>query len=426
MPANHVSAWRCLVAGWAIALLACGPARAINISMNYQYDTGNFFPVGSQARAAMNAAASFYSGILQDTFSAVTMPAPFTGSNGSVATWSSIMDIPHPSANQNVRITNIALAADEYRVYVGARDLEDDVLGEGAAGPTPVYGPSSPGTFTTAEHTQINQITENFGNSLTRRGETGGFARWGGLLTFNSVDPIWHFNHTTAPPPGTSDFYSVALHELAHTLGFGQPGEWANLASGAAFAGSAAAASYGSAPLLEGINSTGRRSHWKADTMSRVFGTNTVQEALMDPNITVGTRKLVTSLDAAALIDIGWTITEPPPPLFLPADFNHDGTVNGPDLATWRSAFRLTTAGNADGDGDSDGNDFLIWQRTLGQHTAGAAAASVPEPGGVVLAFAWALMLRRRRGTAGQIAAKAAIEGPECSVNRKRTSNRPR
>jgi hypothetical protein len=34
----------------------------------------------------------------------------------------------------------------------------------------------------------------------------------------------------------------------------------------------------------------------------------------------------------------------------------------------------------ADGDNDSDGNDFLIWQRRLGAASASAATEAVPEP----------------------------------------------
>lgn len=401
MTSNDVALWRLAFATLAIALSCCAPARAINISINYQYDNG-FFPVGSQARAAMNAAATFYSGILQDTFSAIATPAPYTGSNGSVATWSSTIGFANPSMpGQPVTISNIALAADEYRIYVGATDLAPNVLGVGGAGGTAGWArDETPPGFNASERAQINQINDAFLNALHRRGESTGFAGWGGTLAFDAIGTNWHFNHTTAPAAGAHDFYSVALHELAHALGFGGAGDWADLASGSAFAGSNAAMSYGSAPPLDAINPmTGRRSHWATGTMSRVFGTNTAQEALMDPQIGAGTRKLVTSLDAAALEDIGWEINEPAPPLFLPADFNHDGTVNGPDLATWRSAFRLTAAGNADGDGDSDGNDFLIWQRTLGAHSAGAIEASAPEPGSTALAVVSSLPLAAiRRG----------------------------
>jgi hypothetical protein len=52
-----------------------------------------------------------------------------------------------------------------------------------------------------------------------------------------------------------------------------------------------------------------------------------------------------------------------------PADFdNSGGAVNSADLAAWRTAAAAGNANaDADGDGDSDGNDFVLWQRQLGQ-----------------------------------------------------------
>lgn len=64
-----------------------------------------------------------------------------------------------------------------------------------------------------------------------------------------------------------------------------------------------------------------------------------------------------------------------------PADFNKDGQVNATDLATWRTAFGATAAGDTNADGKSDGADFLTWQRFRGSQPAGVAIASaVPEP----------------------------------------------
>ncbi len=60
-------------------------AAAATVRIDYGYDTNNFFGVGTQARAAMDAAASFYSGILQDTLSAIQTPADFHGSLGGTA-----------------------------------------------------------------------------------------------------------------------------------------------------------------------------------------------------------------------------------------------------------------------------------------------------------------------------------------------------
>ena len=71
-------------------------------------------------------------------------------------------------------------------------------------------------------------------------------------------------------------------------------------------------------------------------------------------------------------------------------DFNSDGTVNGLDLAIWRTGFGATGtaatkgAGNADGDGDVDGRDFLVWQRGASP-SATAAVTSIPEPASLAL-----------------------------------------
>jgi hypothetical protein len=71
------------------------------------------------------------------------------------------------------------------------------------------------------------------------------------------------------------------------------------------------------------------------------------------------------------------------------ADFTHDGRVNSADLTAWRNAFKLTAAGDADNDGDSDGADFLIWQRQLGSGASAASVATgVPEPGALEFTLA--------------------------------------
>jgi hypothetical protein len=96
--------------------------------------------------------------------------------------------------------------------------------------------------------------------------------------------------------------------------------------------------------------------------------------------------------------------TSMPAPL---ADFDSNGLVGGEDLARWKSGIGLTgpqadyAHGDADGDHDVDGADFLRWQRDLGKQSP--APAVVPEPASTTLAtFAIALFgswarLRRRR-----------------------------
>ena len=63
----------------------------------------------------------------------------------------------------------------------------------------------------------------------------------------------------------------------------------------------------------------------------------------------------------------------------LMADFNGDRSVDAVDLATWQQAYGTDAGGDADGDLDTDGSDFLIWQREL-TIAAPVRAAAVPEP----------------------------------------------
>jgi hypothetical protein len=131
---------------------------------------------------------------------------------------------------------------------------------------------------------------------------------------------------------------------------------------------------------------------------------------LMDPNITSGTRKRLTALDAAAMTDIGWSLTPPPPPAYLPADFNDDGLVNAGDLTIWKGAFGVDANGDANGDNVTNGADFLVWQQQFGQTpvvaAADLAALGVPEPSAAALS-AVAVMLfaaaRRYAASSGRI-----------------------
>jgi hypothetical protein len=84
------------------------------------------------------------------------------------------------------------------------------------------------------------------------------------------------------------------------------------------------------------------------------------------------------------------------------ADFNQDTFVNGLDLNIWKSGFgaasgALNSQGDADFDADVDGNDFLIWQRTVKPALTSAASLpsqwAVPEPAATLLITLGALTL---------------------------------
>ena len=256
--------------------------------------------------------------------------------------------------------------------------------------------PGQSGSFTPAEVVQIQQIHEQFINSVSTRGETSGFARWGGALTFD-VDAEWNFNHTTAVPVGKSDFYTVALHELAHTFGFGASQEWTNKVSGTNFVGAEAMSIYhaqGPVPLASAADTA----HWSlVNTGSTVYGGGAPQQPVMSASIPTGQRRLLTDLDAAGLVDIGWEIDLPE---LAPGDYNRNGVVDAGDYAIWRDSVGSTTDLRANGDNTGasankiDQADYEFWRSHFGALASGggSAAIGVPEPASAALLMIGAVL----------------------------------
>jgi autotransporter-associated beta strand protein len=88
----------------------------------------------------------------------------------------------------------------------------------------------------------------------------------------------------------------------------------------------------------------------------------------------------------------------------LGADFDHNGVVNYSDLSFWNSGYGSSNVGDADLDGDTDGSDFLIWQRQFGLQLLTSAngqnVAAVPEPSSLLLAGAALISLAAKRRVA--------------------------
>jgi hypothetical protein len=288
-------------------------------------------------------------------------------------------------------------------VFVGARDLPSGELGRGGPGGGG-WTQNVGGSFTQAESTIVAQTQAQFKSAVETRGETSGFARWGGAIAFDN-NTSWHFDPTTTPVANAYDFYTVALHELAHTLGFGATLEWNSYLSGATFVGPQAMDQYfqhGPVPAIATGNEAG---HWTAaNTGSIVYGGTASQQSLMSPALTSGTRRRLTNLDAAALVDIGWEIDLPQP---LPGDYSGNGIVDATDYSIWRNTLGSTTDLRANGDntgqsaGKIDAADYSIWKTNFGRHAASGAgsASGVPEPASFALLLATGLSLAgfRRR-----------------------------
>lgn len=267
------------VAG-AILLAASQSASAVTINFDYTYDGGFFSGNNSNRQSILEAAGSFLGSRLTDSLAGITS----SGINNFSAVFT------RPDNGTVTTLSNFNVSADTLTVFVGGRALGASILGEGGYGGYSVSG------------------TQNFLTTVSQRGQSGAtsgasatdFAPWGGQLTFNTASN-WYFdsNPSTKESFSGNDFFSVALHELGHLLGLGTADSWNNKVPGNHFTGANAVTAFGgNVPL------TPDNAHWAEGTQSTVMGVP--QEALMDPSLTTGTRKVFTKLDLAALKDVGW------------------------------------------------------------------------------------------------------------------------
>jgi len=298
-----------------------------------------------------------------------------------IATWDWQATFTNPATGSTTTLNNPTVPADEYRIYAGARSLSGSTAGIGGPGGYGYNTGGNGGFFSQAEIDQINAITDTFVNQVEDREEPFGFSAWGGAITFDrDGSTVWHYNHTTQPAANATDFYSVAVHELTHAFGFGTADEWNALVSGASFFGSAAAAAYGGPVPVNG-------GHWANNTQSTVYGTATAQEAAMDPDVLNGTRKFFTTLDAAALTDIGWDLVPPAAPSPT-GDYNGNGVVDAADYVLWRQQNGTSITAGTGADGSANGSvgleDYTFWRSKFGLSVGSGSltGGAVPEPTG--------------------------------------------
>jgi hypothetical protein len=241
---------------------------AVTIQFDYSLDTSGFF--NDPARRA----------ILQQVGTEIgsQISAPLAAIvPGGGSTWST--SFTNPSTGGQAVVDNPVIPANTIVIYAGARDLGGSEAGQGGNGG---YSGSGYG---------------NWLDILRTRGSAG-FSLWGGSLAFDTAGTNWYVGSSAAGlGPDQVDFYSVASHELGHVLGIGTARQWFALSAGGTFVGPAAESVYGGPVPLSPDGS-----HW-ADGLAAGG-----RRASLDPILPNGNRVPFSTLDLAALLDIGWSL----------------------------------------------------------------------------------------------------------------------
>ncbi len=241
---------------------------ALAFQFDYSLDATGFFNDPAHRAALERAGAELLSRV-GGTLSAINP--------SGVNTWSAVF--ANPSTGQDVRLSNLSVAADTLVVYAGG------------AGAGPEAGLGGPGGYSASGNAAWQ-------NTVADRGVAAGFTTWGGSVAFDT-DLNWYFGaDAAARPAGEIDFQSIGVHELGHTLGLGTSAEWDALVSGDKFVGRNAQGANGGPVQLHGD-----RAHFAQGTKSG--GQSVSLQPVMDTSRRVG----FSALDYAALADIGWQVT---------------------------------------------------------------------------------------------------------------------
>ena len=307
-------------------LVWTGPVAAVKIQFDYQYDDGFF---DDPLRRELMEMAADQVNRWVDTLDAIEP----TEDNQ----WFSFVPLPPAGAEKFLRDTPIP--EDTLLVITGGNSILPTLTLSVANVPEAAFVSGD----------------DAWRDLLTSRGEPGAletpstdYGGWGGVIMWNSDEVNWHFGKTTEGlDPDETDFLTVAMHELAHILGFGPAASFGALVEEGdlLFTGEAATAVGSPNNRNLGLHDGG---HWREGTVSTINGQ--LQEALLGPVIQTGERRFMTDLDFAALQDVGWELASA-------GDANRDRRFDMLDLVQVQQSNKYRVdelAGWSEGDWNGD------------------------------------------------------------------------
>jgi hypothetical protein len=251
---------------------------ALTIDFDYRFDSAGFFADPAR-KAILEQAGHDLASRIASTPEAI---AP-VGSNSWTATFF------NPATGLQTSIPNLQVAEGTIVVFVGGRDLVNTEAGVGGSGGYSVGGSAA------------------WMQNVSTRGLTG-YSIWGGSIAFDTTQSWYAGTDAKNLTTNVTDLYTVATHELGHVLGFGTSTAFSRFINGQNFTG----------PITVAVNG-GTAPRLSADLAHFANGTRSDSMPVsMEPYLQMGLRYGFTSLDYAALADIGWSITPPltasPPP----------------------------------------------------------------------------------------------------------------
>lgn len=313
-----------MILGW----FALGSHAFGQIVIDYTHDNG-FFSGNATATAALEAAVADINAVLDLDLGEITNDVTTgTSSGGTQIDFDFSYSYTNPTSGASETINDTTIFANEVRLFVGSQVLGGTMLGQGGPGGAGLAISGTIGSGSVADAITMAETLDQHGRGsgptmLTLSGTVAGESYSFGIGTSVSnlwfdedtdndgnpdspalLDSNWHFDHTTSVAAGKDDFYSVALHETLHAIGIGGSQSWDDLVSGTDYLGSEVIALHGTGTgIIDGGGG-----HFISGLMSTRLSDGGAQEVAMDPNITTGTRKMLTLIDVAAIQDIGFSV----------------------------------------------------------------------------------------------------------------------
>ncbi|MGF1539523.1 MAG: matrixin family metalloprotease [Pleurocapsa sp.] len=243
-----------------------------NIEFDYRFDTEGFFT--EEKKEVLEAAASLWSSYIRDEFPDVSLD---------------IVKVPIASISETSD-TEFTISSELQTVTLD--EPIDDIL-------IFVYSLDFPENSTTLANGGVFG-SWTVGSELDERFNGDDFQPWLGTIYFDT-DANFYFDSTTLSddlPSDQKDFFSVALHEIGHVLGFGSGPIFTELIKDGNFVGENSIALNDGNPIPLAKDLGHIEEGFKLNDQTNVF----------NPTLAAGERVLPSELDLAFLADIGYEI----------------------------------------------------------------------------------------------------------------------